>query len=489
VIYLDQFDETFWMTRKTVELLIPLSRGAGRPLVRQIEDHIRQAIRNASLKPRALLPSTRDLAGQLGISRPTVVEAYSQLASEGFVALRQGARPRVAESVFGESQKDRAYSQTEGLPRYDFRPANPDLHSFPRKAWLKATRKALESMRPQEFGYDARHGTQALRQSLAAYLGRVRSVVADPSQIIVTSGYAQGRQLFCRALAAMGGKRLAVEDPSYTSWRFATSAGLHIVPIQVDKEGIDVGRLVTSNADGVLVTPTHQSPTGFVLSGERRGELLNWLRSRKCFALEDDYDAEFRYDRGPVGALQGLAPERVVYAGTASKTLAPGLRIGWLVVPETMREPILSEHRLADYGAPRIEQNALATFINDGDLDRHLRRMRLIYRDRRNALVSAIEEFLPEASIDGISAGLHAVVRLPESVAEQAVLSEVARRGVQIEFMSQWYVRKQDRPSTILIGYAQSSESTLRAGIRILADAIHSMGRGSAQRRRKPRRY
>ena len=464
------------MPRETVELLIPLSRRAGRPLVRQVEDHIRQAIRSGSLKPRALLPSTRDLAGQLGISRPTVVEAYSQLASEGFVALRQGARPRVAESVVGRSRKDRAHFSTEVPPHYDFRPAIPDMRSFPRKAWLKATRKALENMRPQEFGYDARHGTQALRQSLANYLGRVRSVVADPSQIIVTSGYAQGRQLFCRALAAMGGKRLAVEDPSYTDWRFAASAGLGIIPIPVDEAGIDVGRLGKSNADGVLVTPTHQSPTGFVLSGERRCELLDWLGSRKCFALEDDYDAEFRYDRGPVGALQGLAPERVVYAGTASKTLAPGLRIGWLVVPDAMREAILSEHRLADYGAPRIEQNALATFINDGDLDRHLRRMRLIYRERRNALVSAIDEFLPEASIDGISAGLHAVVSLPESIDEQAVSSEGARRGVHIEFMSKWYVRKRARPSTILIGYAQSDGSILRAGIRILAEAIHAVG-------------
>ena len=475
---------TFLMTRKTVELLIPLARGTGRPLARQVEDHIRQAIRSGSLKPRALLPSTRDLAGQLGVSRPTVVEAYSQLASEGFVALRQGSRPRVADSVVGESQKSRAHSSTEALARYDFRPATPDLRSFPRKAWLKATRKALENMRPQEFGYDARHGTQALRQSLAAYLGRVRSVVADPTQIIVTSGYAQGRQLFCRALAAMGGKRLAVEDPSYTSWRFATSAGLDVVPIPVDEQGINVGRLGKSGADGVLVTPTHQSPTGFALSGERRGELLNWLRSNECFALEDDYDAEFRYDRSPVAALQGLAPERVVYAGTASKTLAPGLRIGWLVVPEAMRKAIHSEHRLADHGAPRIEQNTLATFIDDGDLDRHLRRMRLIYRDRRNALVSAIEEFLPEASIDGISAGLHAVVRLPERIAEHAVSSEVARRGVQIEFMSKWYVRKQERPSAILVGYAQSEGSTLRAGIRILADAIHSMDRASARRRR-----
>jgi GntR family transcriptional regulator/MocR family aminotransferase len=465
------------MTRKTVELSIALSRGAGRPLARQLEDHIRQAIRHGSLKPSALLPSTRDLAEQLGISRPTVIEAYAQLAAEGFVAMRQGARPRVAATDLGVARKARARAPAELPPRFDLRPATPDLHSFPRRAWLKATRRALRSMRPRELGYDARHGTQALRQALANYLGRVRSVVADPSQIVVTSGFAQGRQLFCKALVAMGNKRLAVEDPSYTSWRFAASAGLEIIPIQVDDKGIDVGRLSKSNADGVLVTPTHQSPTGSVLSGERRSKLLIWLNSKKRFALEDDYDAEFRFDRGSVGAIQGLAPERVVYAGTASKMLAPGLRIGWLVVPDAMREAILSEHRLADYGAPRIEQNTLATFIDDGDLDRHLRRMRRIYRDRRKALIAAIEEFLPEATIEGISAGLHAAVSLRDCIAEKAVSDEAARRGVRIEFMSDWYVRKQDRPSTILIGYAQSDGPTLRAGIRILAEVIHATAR------------
>jgi GntR family transcriptional regulator/MocR family aminotransferase len=341
-------------------------------------------------------------------------------------------------------------------------------------------------MRARDFGYEERHGTQALRQSLAAYLGRVRSVVAEPSQIVVTSGYQQGRQLFCRALSAMGGKRLAVEDPSYASWRFADGTGLRIVPVEVDGHGIDVERLCRSKADGVLVTPTHQSPTGVVLSGARRVQLIDWLRSGKRFALEDDYDAEFRYDRGPVGALQGLAPEHVVYAGTVSKTLAPGLRIGWLVVPAAMREAILSEHRLADYGAPRIDQNALATFIDDGDLDRHLRRMRLVYRARRNALIAAVDEYLPEASIDGIAAGLHAVVRLPDRIEEAAVATEIARRGVRIEFMSSWTARKQDRPSTLLIGYAQSDESALRVGMRIVADAIRSVGRAAAPRRRHP---
>jgi GntR family transcriptional regulator/MocR family aminotransferase len=266
-----------------------------------------------------------------------------------------------------------------------------------------------------------------------------------------------------------------VEDPSYTHWEFVQAAGLEIIPIPVDEEGIDVDRLASSKADAVLLTPTHQSPTGYPLSGGRRAALLDWLRSRKTFALEDDYDAEFRYDRAPVGALQGLVPERIMYAGTVSKTLAPGMRIGWLVVPDAMRESVLYQHRAADHGAPRIDQNALASFIAEGDLDRHLRRMRLVYRKRRDALVSALETYLPDARIDGIAAGLHAAVTLPRKVAERAILAEAARRGVEMEFMSHWYIDRRERPSTMLLGYAQSPESSIRAGVRIIAETLNAM--------------
>jgi GntR family transcriptional regulator/MocR family aminotransferase len=401
------------LTSSTVELLIPLSRGNGTTLGRQIENHLRDGIRNGTLKSHSILPSTRDLAGQLKISRPIVVDAYAQLASEGFLILRQGARPRVADHVKIGVTVDRARPSVEIPPRYDFRPAIPDLQSFPRKAWLRATRKALDRMKPHELGYDARHGTETLRHALAEYLGRVRGVVADPSHFVVTSGYAQSRSLFCRAVGMMGGKHLAVENPSYTQWEFATAAGLKLVPIAVDENGVDVKALTASKADAIIVTPTHQSPTGHALSGERRTELLSWLKARGAFALEDDYDAEFRYDRAPIGALQGLAPDRIVYSGTVSKTLSPGMRIGWLVVPEQIREAVLFQHRVADHGAPRIDQNALAFLIADGEFDRHLRRVRLVYRKRRDALISALETYLPEASVGGIAAGLHAAVALP----------------------------------------------------------------------------
>jgi GntR family transcriptional regulator/MocR family aminotransferase len=463
------------LTSSTIELFVPLSRSAGPTLGKQIEQHLRAAIRDGTLKPQSLLPSGRDLAEQLKVSRPIVVDVYAQLASEGFITLRQGARPRVASQPDALAPAEPPHKPQFIPARYDLRPATPDLHAFPRKAWLRAMRNALETMLPHALGYDGRHGTDALRDALAGYLGRVRSVVTQPSQILVTSGFAQSRSLFCRAIAAMGGKRLAVEDPSYTEWESVTGVGLEIVPIPVDEDGIDVDRLASSQADAVLLTPTHHSPTGCTLSGERRAQLVTWLRAQGTFALEDDYDAEFRYDRAPTGAVQSLAPDRVVYAGTVSKTLAPALRMGWVAVPRPLMDAMLFQHRVADNGAPRIDQNALASFIEDGELDRHLRRMRLIYRKRRDVLISALQTHMPEAVIGGIAGGLHAAVKLPRRVAEEAILAEAARRGVQFDFMSRSCVARREVCSTMLIGYAQPTESAIRQGIRILAETVNAI--------------
>ena len=230
----------------------------------------------------------------------------------------------------------------------------------------------------------------------------------------------------------------------------------------------------TPRADAVLLTPAHQFPTGVVLSGERRVSLLSWLRRRDAIAIEDDYDAEYRYDRAPVGALQGLDPEHIIYAGTASKTLAPALRMGWLVVPQRLLEAVRTEQRLADYGCPRIEQHTLAAFIESGEFDRHLRRMRTLYRSRRDALVKALAVEIPEAEVSGIAAGLHATVRLPGRHDEQAIRDAAARRGVALEFLSEHYVGPQDGPATLLLGYARHPESALRAGVRALAAAVRA---------------
>jgi GntR family transcriptional regulator/MocR family aminotransferase len=311
-----------------------------------------------------------------------------------------------------------------------------------------------------------------LRAALVEYLGRARGVVAEPVQIVITSGFAQGRVVACRALRAFGVKRIAVEDPSYSEWEAVTDAGLEMVPIPVDDDGIQVEALVRSDAGAVMVTPSHQFPTGVVLSGARRAALLSWLRTRGAIVLEDDYDAEFRYDRAPVGALQALEPESVIYAGTASKTLAPALRLGWLVVPHRLLDAVHSEQRGADFGCPRIEQHTLARFIASGELDRHLRRMRGRYRARRDALVESLASEVPESEVRGIAAGLHATVRLPDGYDERAIRDEASRRGIAIDIMSQHRVSSLDGNPTLLLGYGRSSEPSIRAGIRELADAI-----------------
>ena len=248
-------------------------------------------------------------------------------------------------------------------------------------------------MRDADFGYTDPHGIEVLRLALRDYLGRVRGVVTDAGRVVVTSGYSQGRSLLCRALAAMGARRVGVEDPCHDEVRVSgAGAGLELVPVPVDGEGIRVDALERAAVDAVFVTPAHQYPTGAVLSGARRGALLEWLRRREAIAIEDDYDAEYRYDRAPVGALQGMDPERIVYAGTASKTLAPAMRLGWLVVPPRLLEAVQRQQRQVDFGVSRIEQHAFADFLSRGELDRHLRRMRVRYRARRDALVEALVE-------------------------------------------------------------------------------------------------
>jgi GntR family transcriptional regulator/MocR family aminotransferase len=266
-----------------------------------------------------------------------------------------------------------------------------------------------------------------------------------------------------------------VEDPCHGELTDAvTRAGLTLVPIPVDSLGMRIDALEHSGADAVVLTPAHQYPTGAVLSGERRAPLIEWLRRHETIAIEDDYDAEYRYDRAPVGALQSLDADRIVYAGTASKTLAPALRLAWLVVPERLREPVLHQRSLADWGSPRIDQHAFAEFLTRGELDRHLRRMRGRYRARRDALVEAMRRALPEAKVCGIAAGLHAAIQLPEGHDERRIREEALRRGVGLSVMSEYAVVSRGAPPTLLIGYAGSPEPTLRAGVRELAAAVRA---------------
>ena len=462
-------------TSQPLELLLSVSRDGSRTLGAQIEDQLRQAIREGALRPGARVPSTRDLARQLGVSRRVVVDAYAQLAAEGYLSLRQGARPRVSDAAAVASEARAGVAPVAPRARFDFRPSVPDVSTFPRAAWLRSLRRALATMTDADLRYGDPRGADVLRGALADYLGRVRGVVADPEHIVITSGYTQGLGVVCHALAAAGAQRIALEDPSNPEdGLVAARAGLESVLIGVDEAGTRVDELERAGADAVVLTPAHQHPTGVVLTGARRTALLAWLRASGAIAIEDDYDSEYRYDRAAIGALQGLDPDRVIYAGSASKTLAPALRIGWLVVPPSLLQAVSQEKLLADRGTARIDQHAFADFLTRGELDRHLRRMRARYRGRRDALVDALTEALPDAAVLGVAAGLHVTVQLPDTDNEQSIQQEAHDRRVELETMSDYGLDTHARPPTVLLGYAQMPEPAIRAGVRELAKAIQA---------------
>ena len=460
-------------TSQPLELLLSVARdnGAG-TLGAQIEEQLRGAIRDGTVRAGARVPSTRDLARQLGVSRRVVVDAYAQLAAEGYLTMRQGARPHVADgaAALAEPDPDEALPATRP-PRFDFRPSVPDVSTFPRAAWLRSLREAVTTMLDTDLAYGDANGVDALRIALAEYLGRVRGVSGGPARVIVTSGYTQGLGILGHTFAATGARRFGVEDPGDAeAHAILTRAGLEPVPIPVDEHGLRVDALAAARVDGVVLTPAHQHPTGVVLSGARRNELLAWLREHDAIAVEDDYDAEYRYDRAAVGALQGLDPQRIVYAGTASKTLAPGLRIGWLVVPARLVDALRQEKRLSDRGTSHVDQRAFADFIDRGELDRHLRRMRQLYRGRRDALVGALAEALPDARVRGIAAGMHVMVELPAGDDEAAIRAEARRRRIRFETLADY--GDGEGPPVLMLGYGQIAEPAIPAGIRELADAV-----------------
>ena len=461
------------LTSSSPDLPIALDRTAAESLGAQLRRHLLEAIRSGALRTGVALPSTRALAAQLGVSRPLVVDAYGQLAAEGYLALRPGARPTVAAGMTERATRIAEPPAPETI-RFDMRPAMPDVGMFPRRAWLRAIRTVLADLPSSELGYGDLRGSPVLRGALADYLGRVRGVIADPACIYITSGFAEARALTCAAFHARGVRRLAVEDPGYSDWVAVDKAGLARVPVPVDAQGMQVERLDATHAEAVFLTPSHQFPIGGVLGAARRQRLVRWLRARDALALEDDYDAEFRYDQAPVGALQGLAPDRVVYAGTASKTLAPALRLGWIVVPPAFVGPMNDELRRWSEGPPRIDQDALAELIRSGAYDRHLRRMRRLYRDRRQRLLSCLAGLLPQLEVEGAAAGLHITLRLPREVdeaGEAAILAALRKRGLATEGLGR-YSATAAGPRRLFLGYGRLAESGIEHGTRILADAV-----------------
>ncbi len=456
------------------EMLVELDRRVREPLTLQLERALRDGVRRGALRPGTPLPSTRAFAAELGISRGLVVAAYAQLGAEGYLRLRRNAPPVVAGGV-GVAAPARPVGTARAWS-YNLRPDLPDYRAFPRGEWLKSYRAALRRAPDSELGYGDSRGVAHLREALVAYLGRVRGVVGDPEHTFVCSGFAQAASLLGGVLARSGRRRVAVEDPGHAVIREVLArSGLEPVPVPVDAEGIDVDALVAAAPDAVLVTPAHQFPTGVVLVPERRARILAWAKETGAFVIEDDFDSEYRYDRPAVGSLQGLMPERVVYCGTASKTLAPSLRLGWIVAPGELVRPLVDQVLHTVFSPPRLEQLAFADFLLRGELDRHLRRMRLSYRRRRDVLVRALGRELPELEVRGLAAGLYLEAVLPEGTDETRVLERARAQGVGLSGMSEHCVRAVREPA-LLLGYAAAPEPSLRRAVAVLAEAVRVDG-------------
>ena len=460
------------------ELLVELRRDSSVPLHQQLESGIRDRIRQGLLRADTVMPATRALAADLGLSRGVVVEAYQQLVAEGYLVSRTGSYTQVAPApASGQVEHRSAAAAPGGPPRIDFRYSAPDVSQFPRAAWLRSIRRVLNEAPSNSLAYLDGRGTPQLREALADYLNRVRGTSARPENMVICNGFAQGSRLLLHVLAAAGYRRLAVEDPSDHDVRgVATKAGLQTVGVPVLETGLDVEALERSGADVVLVTAAHQFPTGAVASARTRAGLVAWAARHDGLVIEDDYDAEYRYDREPIGAIQGLAPQSVVYAGTASKTLAPGLRLGWLILPSRLVEPTSMAKVIDDRGSPVFDQLTFADFVTRGEFDRHLRRMRPRYRRLRDTLVDRLAEQVPDLVSIGVSAGLHLMTWLPPDLTEAAVTNAALERGLGVYGLAPYWVDKAG-PQGLVFGYGSLTEAAVVEGIDLLADAIASLRR------------
>ncbi len=441
-----------------------------------MEDGLREAIRSGRLPRGMRLPSTRGLARDLGISRGTVLQAYEQLVAEGWLQGRRGSSTIVSAEAEAEHRSTAIREPPPVLWRYDLRPGRPDSGSFPRSEWLWALRRVLATAPDAAFGYGSPQGQVPLRVELAGYLSRARGLRVSPESVVITAGFTQGLGLVARSLAAGGVTAIAMEEPGMSLHRsIVRAAGLEVILTPVDGDGMLVEALGRSpKAGGAVLTPNRQHPTGAVLSAARRSQLLTWARDEGAVIVEDDYDGEFRYQSHPISPLQGLDPALVVYAGTASKTLAPGVRLGWLVVPEPLRQDVVREKGMADWQSSTLEQLAFAELLRTGAYDRHVRRMRLRYRHRRDILVGALAEAFPHLQVRGREAGLNVLIPLPDAASESAALAAARVAGVGLEGLVESDLYERQGPAGLIIGYAAAAEHSFAGAVAALVSALAS---------------
>ncbi|BBC38218.1 GntR family transcriptional regulator [Streptomyces graminofaciens] len=458
------------------ELLLPVGSAPARARGRTLQAALREAIRTGRLAAETRLPSSRELAADLGVSRGLVTEAYEQLTAEGYLRSGRGAGTWVGAAVRSAAPRARDLApRPPGTVRADFVPGTPDLSLFPRAAWAAAQRSVLAELPHHALGYPDPRGLPRLRTALAELLARRRGVVADPERVVIVSGVAQATTLLGQVLHARGVREIGVEDPgSPEHGTLYRAAGLSVVPLPLDEEGLAIRPLGDSGVRAVVATPAHQFPSGIAYSARRRASLLDWARAVDGLVVEDDYDGDFRYDRAPVGALQGLDPERVAYTGSVSKSLAPGLRLGWLLVPGALAEEVVERKRAMDLGYPVLDQAVFARFVERGDYDRQLRRCGRVYRERRDALVAVLGDRFPGVEVTGIAAGLHVIASLPERYGPAGRFVErVGVGGVVVRVLERYgRVSGEDGRVRLVLGYAHLSPARIREGVGVMAEAI-----------------
>jgi GntR family transcriptional regulator/MocR family aminotransferase len=407
------------------------------------------------------------------MARSTVSGAYSQLVAAGYLETRQGAGTWVASGAAARPIEEQDESQAPA-PRFDLRPGLPDLNSFPRRLWVRALGRALARASDSAYGPSDPRGHPELRRSLTEYLARSRGVLTSPARLVVCNGFCQGFRLLCEILHARGARRIALEDPCVFLYPpIARAAGLEVVPVPVDDEGLIVEHLTAFAVDAILVTPAHQCPLGATMSPRRRVALLAWAEANDALVIDDDYDGEFRYDRQPVATLQGVDPEHVVYAGTTSKTLAPGMRLAWLALPRSLIDDAVERRGMADRYAPVLDQLALSELIDNGDFDRHIRQMRLRYRRRRDRLLAALASMCPQLKTHGIAAGLHIVLELPVGVREAEILTAAEERSIGLYGLKRfWQSPRADHPQGLVIGYGTPADHNFDASVTALTSLL-----------------
>jgi len=461
---------------------------AGSRVRAPLEAALRDAVRTGRLGAGARLPSSRDLAADLGIARNAVADAYGQLVAEGWLEARTGAGTWVTEHATSHAEPVGQPSPSPAGPRYDLRAGVPAVSAFPRRTWLAAARASLNEADDSALGYPDPRGLAALRTALADYLARARGVIGGPDNVVICAGFTHGLALACQVLRGRGAATVATEAYGHRLHRRIIEAkGLRIASVQVDASGAippDADGAIPPRSDGaippgppgavsaVVLTPAHQFPLGMTLAPGRRTAFVRWAARTGGVIIEDDYDGEFRFDRQPVGAVQALAPGHVIYAGTASKSLAPGLRLGWLVVPEAMIEEVLAVKVLSGCSNGALDQLALAAFIESGGYDRQIRQSRLAYRRRRDRLVTALRRQAPAVRLTGIAAGLHALAELPGQDSEAEVIASAARHGVAVDGLGSYTAPGHERGPALVIGYGRPAEHAFTTAVSRLCAAL-----------------